>query len=492
MNSRASPALIGPAGSIGGRAAPIPYKRWQLAALLLHPLAFGLRVCKLGNFSLWGDEAWTAAMATLPLAESYRLVLGDGVHPPLYYLIMRLMALMGHTEWILRWPSVLFGTLTVALVYRLGQAIWNSRIAFLAALLVTLHPYAIWYSREARQYSLAILLSAWVMFAFVRLAQEQTKSRWLAFVIASSLSYLTHYFLLLLSLVQFVYLVISLRKHYPWFRRWAAAQIAAGVPVMVWITLYLMLPERNLGIGWIQRPELGAVFATLWRLAYNAPLSPPWTWLGWATMFILGYMFLRHRPASWSSGRLLTGLWLVLPILSVWLISQRRPFYSHRFFVICLPATVLILAAGLNSIKSALSRYALGLVLITLSLWTVVQLYTPKYAKEDWRQVGEWLYSEGEPGDVIAMPDWKMPFPLRYYYAGEVPVEITIDYWGGYTALNEWAKDYRRLWTVFYGRPEEQPLLRDPESFSVCERRDVPGLTIFICPVISKERTLAW
>jgi hypothetical protein len=80
------------------------------------------------------------------------------------------------------------------------------------------------------------------------------------------------------------------------------------------------------------------------------------------------------------------------------------------------------------------------------------------------------------------MPDWKMPFPLRYYYQGEIPVEITVLYWGGFVSLEDWARAHSRLWVIYYGRPESQPMLSNLESFSVCERRDLPGLTVFICP----------
>jgi len=80
--------------------------------------------------------------------------------------------------------------------------------------------------------------------------------------------------------------------------------------------------------------------------------------------------------------------------------------------------------------------------------------------------VGQWLYSEGRSEDVIIMPDWKMPFPLRCYYQGEIPIEITVYYWGGLASLEEWNRTHSRLWTVYYGRPESQPLLGNLDSFS--------------------------
>jgi len=96
--------------------------------------------------------------------------------------------------------------------------------------------------------------------------------------------------------------------------------------------------------------------------------------------------------------------------------------------------------------------------------------------------VGQWLYSEGRSEDVIIMPDWKMPFPLRCYCQGEIPIEIIVCYWDGLASLEEWTRTCSRLWTVCYGRPESQPLPGNLGSFAVCERRDLQGLTAYICP----------
>ena len=462
-------------------------RRWRIAALMLLLVAFGVRLWGLDAQSLWEDETWTAAMATRPIMESYRLALADGVHPPLYYAITRLVVLLGQGEWILRWPSAMFGVLAVALIFRLAKAVWDSRAALWASALMSVQPFAVWYSQEARQYSLLIALSLGVMLAFVHLAQSRTRLRWLSFILVSALAYLTHYFALLLPFVQFIWLVISIRRNHTLMRNWVMAQAAAVVPVALWIMLFLQLPERNFGIGWLQRPDLAAIPRTLWRMIYYTPLSLPWTVGGWAVALALAWLFLRRQPAGWPAGRPLVGQWLVTPIIFVWLISQRRPFYHDRFFIICLPAALLTLAAGLDAIQSPPVRRGLGLCLLTLSLWTVFQFHTPEYSKEDWRQIGAWLRAEGRAGDVIVLPDQKMTFPLSYYYTDEIPIATTLDYWKGLPALQEWGKQYQRLWVIYYDRTQAWDLLNDRDSFSICEHRTPSRLVVFICPAAVED-----
>jgi len=101
--------------------------RWGFG-LWVTLLAAAVRLYGLGVQSLWLDEAFSHLFATLPLDMAWQAMIVDAVHPPLYYLLMRLdyllmrlvVALVGGSEFALRFPSALAGVLTVALLYRAG------------------------------------------------------------------------------------------------------------------------------------------------------------------------------------------------------------------------------------------------------------------------------------------------------------------------------------------------------------------------------------
>src|SRR4051794_31369655 len=87
-------------------------RRWLLVAIVL--LAFGLRVFDLNDQSLWGDE-----INTLERAETAPAELLDEMpveHMPLYFWHLYGWVLgAGDTDFALRFPSVVWGTLSVAL-----------------------------------------------------------------------------------------------------------------------------------------------------------------------------------------------------------------------------------------------------------------------------------------------------------------------------------------------------------------------------------------
>lgn len=119
--------------------------------------------------SLWLDEAINIVNAKnlgfLDFVTKYPI--GD-FHPPLYFAILWIWGhLFGFSENIARLPSVLLGVGTIGLTYLIGKDLFSERssptgkkVGLLGALLLALAPLHVYYSQEARMYSLATLFLA--------------------------------------------------------------------------------------------------------------------------------------------------------------------------------------------------------------------------------------------------------------------------------------------------------------------------------------------
>ena len=92
------------------------------SCLFLCLLAFALRAHRLGELSLWYDEGWSVHLARLTPWRALPQIWSSGhTHPPLYYLLLGMwQALAGPSEFSMRFLSLGFGVLTVAVAYRLG------------------------------------------------------------------------------------------------------------------------------------------------------------------------------------------------------------------------------------------------------------------------------------------------------------------------------------------------------------------------------------
>src|SRR6185312_5907016 len=90
--------------------------------------------------------------------------------------------------------SALVGVATVVVAYAIGVELRSRRGGLILAAFVALSPLAVWYSQDARAYSLLIFLTSLALLFFAQaLRTESSRSIWLwAFAAAAALT--AHYF----------------------------------------------------------------------------------------------------------------------------------------------------------------------------------------------------------------------------------------------------------------------------------------------------------
>lgn len=130
-------------------------------------LAAALRLYRLDAQSLWYDEGNSARIAERSLALIVAGAAGD-IHPPLYYILLKYWrAVFGAHEAALRSLSAVAGTITVLFAYFIGRDLFGRRAGLIAAFLLAVAPFAVYYAQEARMYAVLALWAAastWAMF----------------------------------------------------------------------------------------------------------------------------------------------------------------------------------------------------------------------------------------------------------------------------------------------------------------------------------------
>ena len=141
-------------------------KFYLVLALLL---AFHLRMDDVGNWLLRWDETFSVWFAQMGLAEG-TIKTADDIHPPLYFWILHVwVRFTGISEFAIRALSVFFALTTISLVHSLTLRLRRQRLpAALAVLLITLSPFHILWSQDARMYALVTMFSALLIYASCR------------------------------------------------------------------------------------------------------------------------------------------------------------------------------------------------------------------------------------------------------------------------------------------------------------------------------------
>ncbi|MGE3908960.1 MAG: glycosyltransferase family 39 protein [Chloroflexota bacterium] len=229
-----------------------------VGAILL--VALGLRLFLLTGQSLWYDEGVSAYMTPRTFAEIAAATSVD-IHPPLYYwLLATWAAAFGQGEAALRSLSVVFGTLTVWVTWKLGQLVAGRATGLAAATLLAVSPLAVQYSQEVRMYAQAGLLAAassWAGLALLRALTGGTASRRqftllsLAYgLLAGALLY-THYYGTLVVAAQQVFAGLALLtsrrwRIVPW---WGLASGLAAALFLPWLPVALRQTGYYPGLG---------------------------------------------------------------------------------------------------------------------------------------------------------------------------------------------------------------------------------------------------
>jgi uncharacterized membrane protein len=86
-------------------------------------------------------------------------------------------SVFGYSELAIRLPSVIFAVATLVLVYKIVLKILpkNTFVALLAASLLATSQLHIYYSQEARMYSMVTLLSSLAIYSFLEILGDSKK-----------------------------------------------------------------------------------------------------------------------------------------------------------------------------------------------------------------------------------------------------------------------------------------------------------------------------
>jgi hypothetical protein len=190
----------------GRVAAGAELERWTAPAAVFALSVTGIVVRAIvAHQSLFGDELSTYwIVVNHSLHQVLSLLYGAAsihheeirhaeITPPLYFLAAWLTTRAGHAPELLRLPSLIAGSLTIPLVYRLGLRTVGRRAALVGCALTALSPFMIYYASEARAYAVMMLLVVVSTLALL-LGIDQRRTRWwVLYCLSSCLALYSHY-----------------------------------------------------------------------------------------------------------------------------------------------------------------------------------------------------------------------------------------------------------------------------------------------------------
>jgi hypothetical protein len=117
----------------------------------------------------------------------------DEISPPLYFVFAWVSLKFGSAPELIRLPSLLAGTATIPLIYLVGRRTAGQWAGLVAAGVITLSPFMIYYSTEGRSYALLIALLTGSVLALLKAIEGGRTRWWAAYAACSTGAMLCHY-----------------------------------------------------------------------------------------------------------------------------------------------------------------------------------------------------------------------------------------------------------------------------------------------------------
>ena len=432
-----------------------------LIAVML--LAFAVRIWRLEAQSLWYDEGVTAEIARRGLAELTRWTAND-IQPPLYYYVVAGWGrIAGWSEFSLRFPSVVFGVLAVPLMAVLTLRLTRRySAALLAALFTAVHPLLVYYSQEARMYTLLVTLGILAGYLLVRLADRAGRGwpLWAGYVSVAAAAIYTHYFAFFLLLG--LGLAYGLDALWRWKKRpttevavtpspWSPVLylLAANGLVLLlylpWITAMItrLRVDRSYWSGTLKLHEALLHVAVSFTSGETvAERLAVWLLAVYGLVTLWAVVRLWRSGASGRRVLLYGGLWLITPVAAVLALSMNLPKFNARYVMVALPGLILLWAGGLGGCGQSdvqaesrqpfstgqSTRFSAYLPVVASLLLVAGFTFADAnwflnaaFTKDEWREAAAFLRERIRADERIVLVSGHA-WPVWNYYAPDMPV----------------------------------------------------------------------
>lgn len=357
------------------RAIPWGAQRWVLLGLAAVYLA--MRVYHGAAICMDGDEIFSVGVASHDWAGLMHAVGRDSIHPPLFYLLLKIWIAIGNDSlfWVRLLPT-LFSTLAIVPVvllgreFRLRPVVINTTVG-----LAALHPFLIYYSQHVRMYTLLMLCaltSLWVFHVCIRPGRRSFAFKFAVLTLVNTVAVYSHYYGWLIIGLECGYVILWKREYWKYLTVSSLAVLVVFIPWIYWDGRFIHA-KGGLGsnLEWIQKPGAGAL---AWFFVDLAGFGD-YPSIGRQAVTLLAVLVLAAGYAAWRErARLHTGhflyvarflLYFVLGSVAVAFIASRllpSSVWGHRHMVYLVFPILMLVAAAYHQMNAPAVRITGGIL----------------------------------------------------------------------------------------------------------------------------------
>jgi uncharacterized membrane protein len=445
--------------SADGASRVAPDRRAWLMVLALVLAGTALRLTSLVSRSMWLDEAITVDQTNRSLVGVVSNI-ATGVHPPLFHILMHFwVSAFGIGQAEIRSFALVWGVLSIPAAFWAGRAIYGRTTGLVAATIVAFSPYLIWYSQEARMYSMMFLFGVLSTGFYTLSVRDGRWAHWLGYTVVTFLGMFTHYFFFFLVIGQVIHFLgyeavvayanaaregsgrpsfrAVLRK-VPSLVPWLLSMTFLAATYALWLSKSVFMKQTEggtalvasatgSGLGYGQKaPELairfndaGLVLVEMLGGFHSGSLMyslvAMWPVVISVVLVLMGFVnpLKKSAPVLWAASSV-----PLLFLLGQW---QGQVLASRYFIALAAPALLLIAAVIAKTPRRVMFTIVGIGIAVSLLAWAD-QSYNPNnLIRYDNREAVQYVTDNFRPSDVVIYEPVYLEPLMKYYVPAEIP-----------------------------------------------------------------------
>jgi hypothetical protein len=379
---------------------------------------------------LWLDESQTVNIASHPLSQLTHYLRDDGA-PPLYYVLLHVwMGVAGHSDHAVRALSGVISVLGILAAYFAAKAFWNWRVGLLAAAIVAILPFPIYFGTEVRMYSLVMLETTLILWALKSFLDRPRVLGAIWVLLGATALLYTQYWGIYFDLMLVAYAALHWYRHRQTEGR-AVWLVGAAVGAFVlWLPWFPIFNEQRIHTGtpWAAGATIFDQFSWFGGLTVNqsvphvlGSLHSEASFVVLVALFVIGLFGTRMVAqrstilmdfAGSPAARLVAFFALFTMVLGLLVSHFSTSAYVPRYMSVVAIPVCLICAIGLDNLGTSLR------ILLVLAILSGAALWTDKWGvgvqRTEAGVVASGLTTAPSGSLVFVCPDQLGPSLLRY------------------------------------------------------------------------------
>lgn len=377
----------------------------------------------LSNNSLGGDEPFSVFHAQMDMISIIKL-LSQGNNPPLYEIILHYwIGIFGISEFAVRFPSLVFSTVTIIFIYKLASTHLSKQIALYAGVIFIFSNYQISFAHEARVYALLGMLSAISMYYFLNILHVWTSKTthkntirldaWLLILSNVFLIY-AHYFGFFILITQFLFLVSHPKLLVTfWKQIILGALLIAILYLPNFIVFFRQLFESSVHGTWVAPPN---GFISMYNMFWGFCNVPMLTVVVLVLLIscCVKYFWNKKKYEAGNLNIKLVVFWFCFIFFFMFSVSYFVPMFLDRYLMPASIAFCLLLGIALDYLlKEFKYQYILPMVVCILFIITT----KPNFSnKRDVKETIQKIKELKSPNTLLVVCPHHFILNFAYYY----------------------------------------------------------------------------